>query len=180
MLTSYVVTWWASDFESSFHESRTGNMQMTSEEIKMADRGASTESFPPGEMEVSVTSGFVYWTTECTWWTLCVRNENKRGKFGACAMKRVAAGAHLPAPWRFEPAKRPDDKTDYCLSCAVSYLGAGNRYSFLHLSGVRNELPFISPSTGKLEQRCIRSALGDRCFSVKFFLQNDLCRTEKS
>ena len=24
-------------------------------------------------------------------------------------MKRVAAGAHLPTPWFFEPAKRPDD-----------------------------------------------------------------------
>ena len=25
-------------------------------------------------------------------------------------MKRVAAGAHLPTPWLFEPAKRPDDE----------------------------------------------------------------------
>ena len=31
------------------------------------------------------------------------------------AMKRVAAGAHLPTPWVFEPAKRPDDRADYCL-----------------------------------------------------------------
>ena len=30
-------------------------------------------------------------------------------------MKRVAAGAHLPAPWLFQPSKRPDDRTDYCL-----------------------------------------------------------------
>ena len=30
-------------------------------------------------------------------------------------MKRVAAGAHLPTPGRFEPAKRPDDRADYCL-----------------------------------------------------------------
>ena len=29
-------------------------------------------------------------------------------------MKRVAAGAHLPTPWLFEPAKRPD-RADYCL-----------------------------------------------------------------
>ena len=28
-------------------------------------------------------------------------------------MKRVAASAHLPA--FFEPAKRPDDRADYCL-----------------------------------------------------------------
>ena len=30
-------------------------------------------------------------------------------------MKRVAAGAHLPTPWYFEPAKRSDDRADYCL-----------------------------------------------------------------
>ena len=29
-------------------------------------------------------------------------------------MKRVAADAHLPAPWLFEPAKRPDGGADYC------------------------------------------------------------------
>ena len=28
---------------------------------------------------------------------------------GANAMKRVAAGAHLPTPWLFEPAKRPNE-----------------------------------------------------------------------
>ena len=33
-------------------------------------------------------------------------------------MKRVAAGAHLPTPWLFEPAKRPDDRADYCLDCS--------------------------------------------------------------
>ena len=31
-------------------------------------------------------------------------------------MERVAAGAHLPTLWLFEPAKRPDDKADYCLN----------------------------------------------------------------
>ena len=41
--------------------------------------------------------------------------ESKEGKLGAYAMKRVAAGAHVPAPWLFEPAKRPDDGADYCL-----------------------------------------------------------------
>ena len=30
-------------------------------------------------------------------------------------MKRVAAGAHLPTPWLFEPEKRADDRVDYCL-----------------------------------------------------------------
>ena len=33
-------------------------------------------------------------------------------------MKRAAAGAHLPTPWLFEPPKRPDDRTDYCLDCS--------------------------------------------------------------
>ena len=35
--------------------------------------------------------------------------EGRKGKLGANAMKHVAAGAHLPTPWFFEPAKRPDD-----------------------------------------------------------------------
>ena len=30
-------------------------------------------------------------------------------------MKRVDAGAHLPTPWLFQPAKRSDDRADYCL-----------------------------------------------------------------
>ena len=30
-------------------------------------------------------------------------------------MKRVDAGAHLPAHRVFEPAKCPDDRADYCL-----------------------------------------------------------------
>ena len=41
----------------------------------------------------------------------------KKRKVGVYAMKRVAAGAHLPTPWLFEPAKRPDEKADYCLGC---------------------------------------------------------------
>ena len=32
--------------------------------------------------------------------------------------QRVAAGAHLPTPWLFEPAERPDVKADYCLDCS--------------------------------------------------------------
>ena len=35
--------------------------------------------------------------------------------WGKRYMKRVAAGAHLPKPWLFEPAKRTDDRADYCL-----------------------------------------------------------------
>ena len=34
----------------------------------------------------------------------------------AYAMKRVAADAHLPTSWIFEPAKR--DRVDYCLDCS--------------------------------------------------------------
>ena len=41
-----------------------------------------------------------------------------KGKLGTYAMKRVAAGAHLPTPWLFEPAKRPDDRADYYLGCS--------------------------------------------------------------
>ena len=33
-------------------------------------------------------------------------------------MKRLAVDAHLPIPWIFEPAKRPDDRTDCCLGCS--------------------------------------------------------------
>ena len=31
-------------------------------------------------------------------------------------MKRAAAGAHLLTHWRFEPAKRPEDRADYCFA----------------------------------------------------------------
>ena len=40
------------------------------------------------------------------------RTNGKKGKLGTYAMKRVTAGAHLPTPWLFEPAKRPDDRAD--------------------------------------------------------------------
>ena len=46
------------------------------------------------------------------------RREEK-GKGGANAMKCVAAGAHLPTPWLFEPAKRPDDRADYRRDCSI-------------------------------------------------------------
>ena len=37
---------------------------------------------------------------------------SEREKLGTYVMKRVAAGAHLPTPWLFGPAKRPDDRAD--------------------------------------------------------------------
>ena len=42
-------------------------------------------------------------------------NEKRKGKLGAYAMRRVAAGADLPTPWLFELAKRPGDRANYCL-----------------------------------------------------------------
>ena len=41
--------------------------------------------------------------------------KKEKGKLGAYNIKRVAAGAHLPTPWLFEPAKRLEDRADYCL-----------------------------------------------------------------
>ena len=34
----------------------------------------------------------------------------KKRKLGDKRYEGVAAGAHLPTPWLFEPAKRPDDR----------------------------------------------------------------------
>ena len=53
----------------------------------------------------------------CRFITRYMKGKSK-GKLGANAMKRVAAGDHFPIPWLgiFEPAKRPDDRVDYCLN----------------------------------------------------------------
>ena len=45
----------------------------------------------------------------------------KEGKLGTYAMKRVAAGAHFPTPWLFEPAKLSYNRADYCLSCSFLF-----------------------------------------------------------
>ena len=42
----------------------------------------------------------------------------EKANLGANAMNRVAAGAHLSTPWLFEPAKRSDNRADYCLDCS--------------------------------------------------------------
>ena len=52
------------------------------------------------------------------WVEDCMKVGKGKRKLGANAMKRVAAGAHLPTPWLFESAKRPDDRADYCLDCS--------------------------------------------------------------
>ena len=54
------------------------------------------------ERHVYITQISGAWSS--SWW-------KGEGKFGAHAMKRVAAGAHLSTSWLFEPAKRPDDRT---------------------------------------------------------------------
>ena len=46
-------------------------------------------------------------------------------------MKRVAAGAHLPYPWLFEPAKRPDDIEPTTAGTAVSFPSASTSHTFL-------------------------------------------------
>ena len=55
----------------------------------------------------------------CYYKVACLVGSHKvkkgRGKLGTYAMERVAAGAHRPTPWLFEPAKCPDDRGDYCM-----------------------------------------------------------------
>ena len=46
------------------------------------------------------------------------RKKVKKRKKAANAIKCVAAGAHLPAHWLYEPAKYADDTFDYCLGCS--------------------------------------------------------------
>ena len=62
----------------------------------------------------------------------------KKGKLGAHAIKRVAAGAHFQTPWLFERAKRPDDRADYCLDCSFYplFLAPSTRFT-LEWAGAR-------------------------------------------
>ena len=53
----------------------------------------------------------------------------EEGKLGAQATKRVAAGAHLPTPWLFEPVKRPDDRAEFCLDCSFLVQASCTRFS---------------------------------------------------
>ena len=48
-------------------------------------------------------------------------------------MKRVAAGAHIPTPSLFEPAKRPQQTIAWA---AVSFPSESTRYLFLQLGGL--------------------------------------------
>ena len=54
------------------------------------------------------------------------KRKRVKGKLGAYVLNCVAAGAHLPTPWLFEPAKRPDDRADYCLYCCFLHLTERN------------------------------------------------------
>ena len=60
--------------------------------------------------------------------------------WGAHAIKRVAAGAHLPTPWLFEPEKRPDNRADYCLDGSFLLQCKHHVHVFLRLSGVGHAL----------------------------------------
>ena len=51
-------------------------------------------------------------------------------------MKRVAAGAHVATPWRFEPAKRPDDTAEYCLDDCTFLLLCNHQVLGLQLGGM--------------------------------------------
>ena len=43
----------------------------------------------------------------------------EKRKLAAYAMERVAVPLHVATLWLFEPAKRPDDRADYCLGCGL-------------------------------------------------------------
>ena len=58
----------------------------------------------------------------------------KEGNLGAYAIKRVAAGAHLPTPWLFSLRNAQTIEPTTALT-AVSFPSASTRYSFSHLSG---------------------------------------------
>ena len=51
------------------------------------------------------------WLVVCVW--VVEQRQERKGKLGTNAMERVSAGAHLPTPWLFEPAKRPDDGASF-------------------------------------------------------------------
>ena len=55
-------------------------------------------------------------TIEDTMYT--IMEKKGKGKLGAIAMKRVAAGAQLLTPSLFGAAIRPDDRADYWLDCS--------------------------------------------------------------
>ena len=51
-------------------------------------------------------------------------------------MKRVAAGAHLPTLWLFEPAKRLDDRADYCFEiCLKNIIKKNLNYELIMSTG---------------------------------------------
>ena len=74
--------------------------------------------------------------TTAIWWFLerfCfVHSLCEKEKLGAYAMKRVAAGAHLPTSWLFEPAKLPDDRTDDCLDSRPTTSLCGSVQNSIH------------------------------------------------
>ena len=71
------------------------------------------KTFYPSICVVLLFCGFVLFPSIC----MVYQRWKWRRKINAYAMKCVA-GAHLPNPWLFEPAKRPEDRGDYCLGCS--------------------------------------------------------------
>ena len=56
------------------------------------------------------------------------RTKKEKRKVGVHAMKRVAAGAHLPTPWLFDSAKRPYDRADFIAWIRVGSKNGENHY----------------------------------------------------
>ena len=79
-------------------------------------------------------------------------------KLGANAIKRVAAGAHLPTPRLFGSAKLPDDRADYCFVFVLEadlprtgFLQNSQIFQFPQSLPVRRGVPRISRATNTCE-----------------------------
>ena len=80
---------------------------------------------------------------------------SKEGKFGAYAMKRIAASAHLPTSWLFEPAKR----LEYSVNSALFELPRTRRKFEL----CENRLSRCFIQSGQIIIWWIRSSDNSRC-----------------
>ena len=86
--------------------------------------------------------------------------KERKGKLGAYAMKRVAAGADLPIPWFCEPAKRRDDRADYCPGCSFLPRSKHQVHGFtVEWTGARH---MVEHSVGPM------SILGHRAMPINF------------
>ena len=82
----------------------------------------------PHLRNVFLTIPSLSFTTESSAFLVCHSNVGMHflsaypHQYDESEKKRVAAGAHFPTPWLFEPAKRPDNGADYCFGCSFLYL----------------------------------------------------------